>query len=219
MGRGSLLVKIDFGVSTTGEQFYKLEKTSKNRKEIVQLKNRIIQRLKDEGKYLTFIGVKVNGVGSNNPLLMPKNCVTPSYRFLYNMNKLVFKFKEDGVYEYMGEEGLILNLEFDEDALKMKDLRDKLDSEGILVYSDIEDDTVLLHGNNVTIELELLLKIVGSDYDINKYSHEMDLKNYYLPINSKAITQRTKFNNDEFYFEIYPRLENFNQIMNKVSSE
>jgi len=212
------LKEITYGVKDTGEQYYTLENNGGDRKDLIHYKDLILKELQEKGVFLTFVGIKINSVGSNNPLLMPRGCVTPTYRFLYNMNKATFKFEGEDDYTFFMDSDLILNLEFERETLKVCDLRSKLKEEGIEMFIDLDDNTVLLHGNNTNVELEILFKVVNNNFSIEKLKYEMNLDKYYLPINSKSITQRTVFNQDKFYFEVYPRLENFNKIMKEFLS-
>lgn len=212
------MLDVKYTINENNEQILQLPKSDNTKIEAAKLRDYLFQSLKYKGKFLEVIGVKINDVGTNNPLSNPNDCITPIYKFLYYLSNMMFSLVDISDYEYFKNETLKIELEFDKGYISVEDLKDKLKEE--LVVMDYKlDNSMLLQTLRDSVKLTLLLDFVGNDYDIEELKFKYNLEDYYLPLCNKNITYRTEFNKEDYIFKFSPFICNFNEIIDESCSE
>ena len=185
---------------------------------VCEFRDLFFNNLKGKGLILECIGIKINGQGSNNPLLVPQGCITPTYKVLYTLSNMYFELKDKEGYEYLLDELIPATIEESSGILTIEVIKKQLDEIGILMTSKSLDNLFLKSILNTT-KLELIFKLVHSDYSMDECKYLHKLENYFLNLTSKVITYNTDFSAEDYQFKFSPSIVNFEEIYEETISK
>lgn len=167
-------------------------------------------------QFLHLIGVRLNGVGTPNPLGNVQDVLTPTYRWLHLFRQFRYFTDDESVISDAKRGSFKVRFQLNERALTFNKLKYDLESKGIELYSEEECNKLVQFFNlENNVELLFIMKRPGEI----PYSFLENITGYFLPECRESLSVYTKLENNELtIYTLKPLInsENLREIVKNL---